>query len=120
MMYQVDFLLLLKLRKISFCFGLWPQKTLGQTLCRIFTFDQFDMLILKQEVHCCIVLVYYRLSSRENQIKDERVANKISMKGWSFHSSFNELERRNFDFQNQTCPGSVFLADVSLFAGLEN
>ena len=36
--YQVDFLLPLKLEEISCCFGLWPQNTLGQSVCRIFYF----------------------------------------------------------------------------------
>ena len=38
MKYHVDFLLPLKLRKISCYFGLYPQKTLGQSICRIFYF----------------------------------------------------------------------------------
>ena len=37
MRYQVDFLLLVKLRKICY-FGLWSQKTLGQSVFRIFYF----------------------------------------------------------------------------------
>ena len=37
MMYQVDFLLLLKLWKICY-FGLWPQKSLDQSVCRMFYF----------------------------------------------------------------------------------
>ena len=36
--YQVDFLLPLKLEEISCCFGLRPQNTLGQSVCRIFYF----------------------------------------------------------------------------------
>ena len=38
MRYQVDFLLPLKLQKVSCYFGLWPQKSLGQSVCRIFYF----------------------------------------------------------------------------------
>ena len=34
--YQVDFLLPLKLEELSCYFGLWPQNTLGQSVCRIF------------------------------------------------------------------------------------
>ena len=37
MRWQVDFLLSLKLQKICY-FGLWPQNTLGQSVCRIFYF----------------------------------------------------------------------------------
>ena len=35
-MYQVDFLLPLKLEEILCHFGLWPQNNLGQSVCRIF------------------------------------------------------------------------------------
>ena len=38
MSYQVDFLLPLKLGKISSYLGLWPQKALGQLAGRIFYF----------------------------------------------------------------------------------
>ena len=38
MRYQVDFLLPLKLQEISCYFRLWPQNTLGQSVCRIFYF----------------------------------------------------------------------------------
>ena len=37
-MYQVDFLLPLKLEEILCHFGLWPQNNLGQSVCRIFYF----------------------------------------------------------------------------------
>ena len=37
MSYQVDFLLPLKLEEIYY-FGLWPQDTIGQSVCRIFYF----------------------------------------------------------------------------------
>ena len=37
MRYQVDFLLPLKLEEICY-FGLWPQNTLGKSVCRIFCF----------------------------------------------------------------------------------
>ena len=36
MRYQFDVLLLLKLQKISCYFGIWPQKSLGQLVHRIF------------------------------------------------------------------------------------
>ena len=36
MRYYVDFLLPLKLKEMSYNFGLWPQNTLGQSDCRIF------------------------------------------------------------------------------------
>ena len=38
MKYQVDFLLPLKLQKLSFYFGLWFQNTIGQSVFRIFYF----------------------------------------------------------------------------------
>ena len=38
MMYQVNFLLPLKLEEISCYFRLWRQNTLGQSVCRIFYF----------------------------------------------------------------------------------
>ena len=38
MRYQVDFLLPWKLQKVSCYFGLRPQNTLGQSVCRIFYF----------------------------------------------------------------------------------
>ena len=38
MRYQVNLLLLLKLQKMSCCFGLWPQNTLGWSVFSIFYF----------------------------------------------------------------------------------
>ena len=38
MRYQVDFLLPLKLEEILCYFGLWPQNTLDQSICRMFYF----------------------------------------------------------------------------------
>ena len=38
MRYQVDFLLPLKLEQILCYFGLWPQNTLDQSVCRMFYF----------------------------------------------------------------------------------
>ena len=61
MKYQVDFFLPLKQQKISSYFGLWPQNTLGQSVCRIFCFDLFDLLILIPVVHCYTVLVAHVL-----------------------------------------------------------
>ena len=52
---QFDFLLPEKLQKIQCYFGLWLQNTIGQSFCRIFYFNLFDLLIL---LHWCIVLVY--------------------------------------------------------------
>ena len=61
MMYQVDCLFPLKLKKISFYFGLCRQillpNTLGVSAGGFFTFDMFELLILILGVHCCIVLV---------------------------------------------------------------
>ena len=56
--YQVDFLLPLKLEKILCYFGLWPQNTLSESVCGIFTFDLFDLLNLIPGVHCYIALVF--------------------------------------------------------------
>ena len=36
MRYQLDFFLSLKLEEILCYFGLWPQNTLGQSICRMF------------------------------------------------------------------------------------
>ena len=59
---QVNFLLPLKLRKISCYFRLWPQKTLGQSVCRIFYFWLVWLVNLSTEgplLHCtCCHLKY--------------------------------------------------------------
>ena len=60
--YQVDFLLPLKLEEISCCFGLWPQNTLGQSVCRIFYFWLIWLVNLNTGVHYYIVLVLVALS----------------------------------------------------------
>ena len=57
MRYQVDFLLPLKLEQILCYFGLWPQNTLDQSVCRMFYFWLLDLLNIKPGVHCHIVLV---------------------------------------------------------------
>ena len=57
MRYQVDFLLSLKLQKISHYFGLWQKILLANQFPGFFTFDLFDLLILILGVHCYIVLV---------------------------------------------------------------
>ena len=36
-----------------------PENTLGQLVCRIFTFDLFDLLMLIPGVHCYIILVFF-------------------------------------------------------------
>ena len=54
--YQVDFLLPLKLEERLCCFGLWPQNSLGQSVCRIFYFWLVWLVKLNTGVHCCIVL----------------------------------------------------------------
>ena len=59
MRYQVDFLLPLKLQKISYCFGLCWKILLANQFARFFTFDLFDLLVLIPGVHRYIVLVLY-------------------------------------------------------------
>ena len=52
--YQVDFLLPLKLEEICY-FDLWPQNTLGQSVCRIFCFWLVLLVKLNTEeplLHC--------------------------------------------------------------------
>ena len=58
MRYQVDFLLPLKLKKISYYFGLCQKILLANQFAGFFTFDLFDLLILILGVHCYIVLVF--------------------------------------------------------------
>ena len=57
MRYQVDFLLSLKLQKISYYFGLCWKILLANQFAGFFTFDLFDLLILIPGVHCYIVPV---------------------------------------------------------------
>ena len=52
MNYQVDFLLPLKLQKISCYFGLCRKILLTNQFVGLFTFDLFDLLILIPGVHC--------------------------------------------------------------------
>ena len=55
---QVDFLLPLKLQKISYYFGLCWKVLLANSFAGFFTFDLFDLLILILGGHCYIVLFY--------------------------------------------------------------
>ena len=55
--YQVDFLLSLKLQKISYYFGLCQKILWANQLAQFLTFDLFHLLILIPGVHCYIVLV---------------------------------------------------------------
>ena len=57
MRYQIDFLLPLKLQKISYYFGLCQKILLVNQFAGFFTFDLFDLLILIPGFHCYIVLV---------------------------------------------------------------
>ena len=50
-------LVLLKLQKISYYFGLCRQILLAYQFAGFFTFDLFDLLILILGIHCYIVLV---------------------------------------------------------------
>ena len=59
MRYQVDFMLLLKLQKISYYFGLCRKILLANQFSGFFPFDLFDLLILIPGIHCYIVLVFY-------------------------------------------------------------
>ena len=63
MRYQVDFLLPLKLQKISYYFGLCWKILLANQFAGFFTFDLCDLLILILGVHCYIVLVPSQLFS---------------------------------------------------------
>ena len=57
MRYQVDFLIPLKLQKISCCFGLCRKIILANQFAVFVTFDVCDLLIVIPEVHCFLVLV---------------------------------------------------------------
>ena len=52
MRYQVDFLLPLKVQKISYYFGLCWKILLVNQFAGFFTFDLFDLLILIPLLHC--------------------------------------------------------------------
>ena len=55
------FLLLLKLQKISYYFGLCHKKLLANQFAWFFSFDLFDLLILIIGVHCYIVFVSFAI-----------------------------------------------------------
>ena len=57
MRYQVDFLLPLKLQKMSYYFGLCWKILLVNQFAEFFTFGLLDLLILILGVHCYSVLV---------------------------------------------------------------
>ena len=59
MRYQVEFLLSLKLQKISYYLGLCRKILLANQFAEFFTFDLFDLLIRIPGVHCYIVLVWF-------------------------------------------------------------
>ena len=83
MRYQVDFLLPLKLQKISHYFGLCGKILLPNQFAGFFTFDLFDLLILILRYDCFIVLV-----------SNERLVFKLFLHDSVFHfvdSSPNEL-----------------------------
>ena len=61
MRYQVDFLLPLKLQKISYYFGLCWKILLVNQFAGFFTFDLFDLLILIPRDHCDIVLLFWHV-----------------------------------------------------------
>ena len=59
MMYQVDFLLLLKLQKISYYFELCQKILLANQFSKFFYFNLFDLLILITGIHCHIAHFYF-------------------------------------------------------------
>ena len=61
MRYQVDFLLPLKLQKISYYFGLCWKILLVNQFAGFFTFDLFDLLILIPRDHCDIALLFWHV-----------------------------------------------------------
>ena len=63
MRYQVDFLLPLKLEKISYYFGLCWKRLLANQFAGFFTFHLCDLLILIPGGHCYIVLVIQLLQN---------------------------------------------------------
>ena len=67
-MYQVDFLLPLKLEEICY-FGSWPQNTLGQSVYRIFS-GLFGLLSLISGVHYYIESMSKQKVLKENDKKE--------------------------------------------------
>ena len=59
MRYQVDFLVPLKLEKILSYFYLWPQNTLGQSVCRIFYFCLVWLNTGGTLLHCTCCFIYF-------------------------------------------------------------
>ena len=76
MRYQVDFLLPLKLQKISYYFGLRQKILLANQFAGFFTFDLCDLLILISWVHCYIVLVYFAEMSSYFSVKTKKKVGK--------------------------------------------
>ena len=65
MRYQVDFLLPLKVQKISYYFGLCWKILLVNQFAGFFTFDLFDLLILIPLLHCtCFFLACSKISRK--------------------------------------------------------
>ena len=61
MRYQVDFLLPLKVQKMSYYFGLCWTIPLVNQFTGYFTFDLFDFLILISGIHCYVVIVLWHV-----------------------------------------------------------
>ena len=66
MRYQVDFLIPLKLQKISYYFGLCRKILLANQFAGFLIFDLCDLLIIIRGVHCYIVLVKHIKKSNKN------------------------------------------------------
>ena len=66
MRYQVDFLIPLKLQKISYYFGLCRKILLANQFAGFLIFDLCDLLIIIPGVHCYIVLVKHIKKSNKN------------------------------------------------------
>ena len=77
MRYQVDFLLSLKLQKISYYFGLCQKILLGNQFAGFFTFDLVDLLILILRVHCYIVLVVLSVRQAFGIITEIKLSRKL-------------------------------------------
>ena len=99
MRYQVDFLLPLKLQKISCYFGLCHKILLPSQFAGFFTFDLFDLLILILGVHCYIVLVYLDLiylQTVAHSAVQENDIEKLAFAWFSFHPFYFVLDKQNY------------------------
>ena len=94
MRYQVDFLLPLKLQKVSCYFGLCHKIILGNLFAGFFTFDLFNLSILMLGVHYYIVFI----SNVDKDSLKFKVYENSFWWGWSFWSQDSKIgytSRRN-------------------------